>query len=1137
MIRQALCFLVATALSLSAIEARLGKAAQRIEVDGQVSPGEYASGLELWGMVSEATGEVTKRAATVFVARDDAGLAVAVVSATHARIAVDERDMIEVRVAPPGGEAVVATLDGTGALVAPDGSAGAAAMADGKWTAEVKLPWNALGGAVTAAPWKIQVTRRWHDPDETAVLEPDGAAVVLDDGAPGVATRLGSTDPIDGAGPQFQWLVTAPAANGCRVRCEARVQWLGNPEGIDATQELPAGGSHPFLLVMSGMDSDQRQMTFTVSGPQETVLLQRKLTWAGKDGLEWDDPNPDTVFAFSTYPTLRQAKARVSCAKPGPLDQLAAVRFAVTDLEGNEVLPPVEAPRTRFGFHKQWSIDGLPDGSYLMVAELTGKDGAVTVWKRPFDYRHYAWAGNQIGKERVVIPPFKPLHVDEAASRVDATLTGYRLGEGLLSEVYAEGENILAAPVNLLLNGQAMAARGLVWGEESPDRVTATQTLVGDGLEVKVHYDIDYDGFILTRLEFAPQGESALESLVLEIPYKTEVAALLHSNAIYLRRNPAIELPTNEGLVWDSLRNSPYYFRPYIWLGGIAKGLGWLCETEKNWSIDRAKPMAEVVRQGERTALRVNVVSQPCVRNEPFAIEMGFQASPVKPMMPNYRRYSTVAVNGFVADNSIPVAQVLHSRMWGQLYCGKHNDDGYTPQDDDYSFIDFQTDCLGASDEEIEKHVNAFVAKHFRNHPAAETYRIFLGHGTRNLARHAQYTIPYINPRGMSLAWPESASYQCEWRNDAFRTGNDGHYFQNPVESYRDFALPRLRELVRHGYSGIYFDNTADSVNEDEVMGPAIEYELNRYRFHHTMLEMRKFVKRTATMLYTEGKLIEDRPFLVLHATNCVPLPLMAFASHQLDWEAYYGQSDYQDRFSNGYILAESTGLQSGCVPQVLLDSDQTPDRNQATALALLLPYCLLDIHQSHRGPTEATAKTLNAIRNYGYGEPGVEVLPCYDPQNPLRVSGKVRAALVRREMSALVLVGDFGSDGKFSLDISELDYESPVVMDALTGETLAHTAQAEVAIERHCSRVLLAADGEENARAALAIIEASKPPVMPFPNRQPQNHPLYEMELTPVNLLDIDPRQNIVLIGDGEDRAMLVSEGDSFWLDLLPEV
>ena len=121
MYRRIFCILMVAALTAWGLDARLGKASQTLQADGQVAPQEYSSGLELWGMISESTGEVTKRAATVFVARDDAGLAVAVVSATHARIAVDERDMIEVRVAPPGGATVVATIDGEGKLVAPDG--------------------------------------------------------------------------------------------------------------------------------------------------------------------------------------------------------------------------------------------------------------------------------------------------------------------------------------------------------------------------------------------------------------------------------------------------------------------------------------------------------------------------------------------------------------------------------------------------------------------------------------------------------------------------------------------------------------------------------------------------------------------------------------------------------------------------------------------------------------------------------------------------------------------------------------------------------------------------------------------------------------------------------------------------------
>ncbi len=1140
MCRQSICFLLVAAFSAFAIEARLGKADQHIEVDGQVAPQEYASGLEFWGMLSTATGEVSQRKCTLFLARDDEGLAAAVVCETHPHIAVDTQEGIEVTVTPPNGKPVIVAFNGKGEpLSGQNGIATAVKIASGHWTAETKLPWSVLGEKPQEGSiWQIQTTRVWQHPDETCLLDTDKSTIVMDDDAPGVAARLGTTPPIYGSGPQFQWQVTAPKSHGCRVRCVARVQWVGNPENLDAVQEIPAGEAHVFSLNMTGSASDARQLNFTLLGADGSVLARRYFAWSGKDGLAWDDPQPETVFSHATYPSLKLAKARVSCAKSAILDQYQSAHFVITDQAEKQVFYDVEAPRTPLGFYKQWSIADLPDGNYLMLAQMTKADGQVTTWKKQFEYRHFDWEGNQIGKERVVIPPFKPLQVDEGNNEIHATLTGYRLGEGLLSEVYAEGLNILASPVNLVLNGQTLTAQGLVWGEKSPDRVTATQNLVGSGLEVKVHYDIDYDGFVQTRLEFLPDGEATLKTLDLEIPFKSEIATLLHSVAAQLRRNPSIELPEDrEGVIWDSLRDSAANFRPYIWLGGIAKGLGWICESQKNWSIDPNKPVLEVVRQNDCTVLQVHIISQPCSCTEPFTLEMGFQASPVKPMMPNYRRYSTVAVNGFVADNSIPVAEVLHSVMWGQQDCGSHNEDAYIPQDNDYSIIDYMTDCLGASNQEIELHAHAFADRHFPQGALAQRYRTFVGHAIRNLTRHSQYCIPYLNPRGMSYGWPETASYASEWRNDAFVTGNDGHYFQNPVESYRDYTLPKLRELVRHGFAGIYFDNTFDSVNEDEIMGPVIEYDLNRYRHHHTILEMRQMVKRTATMLYTEGKLLEDRPFLILHATNSMPLPLMAFASHQLDWEAYYGQSDYQERFSNGYILAESTGLQSGCVPQVLLDSDQTPKENQATALALILPYCLLDIGQFHIGPTAETAATLNAIRNFGYGEPDVEVSPCYDPVNPLRISDNVRAALVRQENSALVLVGDFGSNGQFNLDISELGYAHPIALDALTGESLGEGAQLTIDIPHHKSRVILVADGLETAQAALARARTSKPPVMPFPNRQPRKHPLYEIELTPVNLLSIDPRQNITLVNTADGRAALVTEAAAIWLDLLPEV
>ena len=48
----------------------------------------------------------------------------------------------------------------------------------------------------------------------------------------------------------------------------------------------------------------------------------------------------------------------------------------------------------------------------------------------------------------------------------------------------------------------------------------------------------------------------------------------------------------------------------------------------------------------------------------------------------------------------------------------------------------------------------------------------------------------------------------------------------------------------------------------------------------------------------------------------------------------------------------------------------------------------------------------------------------------------------------------------------------------------------------------------------------------------------LYTIELTPANLADIDPRQNVSLKDIGnKQKAIVVSKGDSAWLDITREV
>lgn len=1049
----------------SAVEIRLGESENPIKVDGKISSGEYAGGISLYGMISDKNNEVTFRKSEVAIARDKEALYLAMSSELYSNIKASAADIAEFAVTAPNGKTVNVQLNAIGGGKIP------AAVKQWKtdssarnFSAEVALPWTLFGTKpVNGALWKVKLVRHWHLPAEKGVL---ASNIVLDDAAPGINQTHGYTGPTHGGAPQLLWKVKNNSASTQNVKCDAQIVWIGNPELVQSEAAISAGKQHTFALITSGAESDSRTVTMKLTGNGKT-FLQRNYTWSLK-GLQWDDPNPHIGYSIGTYPTLKKAKARIYCSKPEKLAPYASVHFQIVSLDGKKVFYDKTAEKFKDRFHLEWDIKELPFGDYKMLAVMYGRNGKIlNTMQTTFEYRSFPWVDNKIGLERVIVPPFKPLTVN--GNQVNATLTGYELGgEGILSKVFAKGENILTAPVTLKLNGKILQTGAVKFHEKSSDRVQASAVMDSPETSIDLDYDIDYDGFILLKMKFRPKNGN-FRSMILDIPYKKAYTELLHSVSAQLRRNPSVKLDQKTGPVWNSIQNAPAYFRPYIWIGGIEKGFGWLCESEKNWSLDRSKPMAEVIRSANGDAvLRIHIVNKPAIRKNTFEIEMGFQASPVKPMMPNYRKYSTVNVNGIVPDKSDPTTSYIGPYMYG-LDTTWDRGAGFQPHGKDYSFIEYLTrSSRGDSDSEINQKVDEFIRKNNITHNA-KTLRAHMSHGARNQVRQSKRSIVYINPRCSARQWPEFGTYQCEWRNDAFRTGNSGLYFQNPVKSYRDYLLPQIRELVRHGFEGVYFDNTYDTVNEDEVMGPVVEYETGRYRYHHSMLEMRRLIKRTATMLYTENKMLEGRPFLTVHMTNSAPLPVLSFATYQIDWEAYFGDSDYQDRFSEGYILSTSTGLQAGCAPLICLDSGKNIERNQQTALALLLPYDLLNYWECHKGLTAPFITAINAVRNFGYAEQDSKVYSCYDPANPLKITGKAKAALVLRGREALIMAGDFGCNGSFKCDITRLGYENPVALDALTGEKIGEGNVLTVSIPHHFSRLIVVGDGNAAAEAGLS--------------------------------------------------------------------
>ena len=63
-------------------------------------------------------------------------------------------------------------------------------------------------------------------------------------------------------------------------------------------------------------------------------------------------------------------------------------------------------------------------------------------------------------------------------------------------------------------------------------------------------------------------------------------------------------------------------------------------ENDRGWVTDPKTPCQELVRRGDVLELRLNLVAQRTTFAEPRRIVIGFQATPTKPLPPNWRLWA-----------------------------------------------------------------------------------------------------------------------------------------------------------------------------------------------------------------------------------------------------------------------------------------------------------------------------------------------------------------------------------------------------------------------------------------------------------------------------------------------------------------
>ncbi len=1043
----------------STLEFRLGRSPEAPKQDNRIGKNEYRYGISSAVIISEKTKLQALRNATFYAARDSQNLYLAASSplTPYSNIPLTAKDEIIFTVRTANGKELIRSVNPK--QVPSFGK---------NWHWEIAIPWSDFGGMPKQGEvWNITMTRKYQNPVEIAKA---AAKVTFDDDAPGISYSVVHGDPTGQFYQICRWVVTYPAGKTGNVLCKAEIESLGNPETINSVKAPNEKGEIIFDLPLTSADNLHRTMDYALTSGRK-ILMKHKFSWDPAQGLNWKKKYADTGTGFAVYPSFGLAKGRLYSEDMNQITKYDKVEFVIRDAQEREV-QRVVGKFTKFGNELIWKLPELKEGQYFIGVECW-KNGKV-VWKHrsSFEWKKYPWAGNKIGDDRIIVPPFKPLVADQQKNTVKALLTGYEFGrKGRFAGVFSQGENILNGEINFYLNKKPLSAGKISYQEVAADRVRLTDETSAQGVKFRFGHEVDYDGMILTTMEVIPSGKTKVESFHLDIPVKKEIAELFHTTQ-WLRRNPAGYIPQGNGVVWSS-RFAPQYgapgnFRSYMWIGGVRKGICWFGESDLHYSLDSNKSHMELIRNGESVIIRIHVVNAPCVWEKPFKIVMGIQATPVKPQLPSRRKYSSITETGYTAANSIPIAQLMGLLFWG-------SSDGVRPVNGDFSYTRFLQNAGRMTTKERKEFVNQFIKKHYNVLGKNERRsRSHLGHSANNLARNAKLFVPYTNPRYFNTNWPEIKMYGDEWNMDAFRNFRYNEYGAVPFRSFQDFMLYHLRAAVRDGgLSGIYFDNTNETQNYDSVMGPVREYALGKYSPQYSFLGMRQLVKRTAVMLHQEGKTIDGYPLIVMHMTNCNMVPVMSFASHGLDWEMNYNGKDYQERFPHDFILAESLGTQTGLSPISLLHTSGTKEAREhqlRTALALFFAYDLIDFFSINASPTTPTVGgAIDTVRNFGYGEKDCQVYPFYDGNQPVTVSSdKVRFTVLKRGGKALIMAGDFGHGGEITFDLKKLNFKNPFMYDAETKRLIGKGQQIKTGIKYHYYRLFLVTDGESEEIARM---------------------------------------------------------------------
>ncbi|MBI4028509.1 MAG: hypothetical protein HY360_26215 [Verrucomicrobia bacterium] len=928
-------------------------------------------------------------------------------------------------------------------------------IADGQWESEASVSLASIGAEAEdmAREWRVHVCRSWRSPLVYSSWSPSFSGfsnpnemtqVRWDNSAPVVQVR--SMGEVTANKLDAKVAVRNPTKAPLTLKVKIEAQPTNQPWFKEEKQLTLAPGEEQTASLKNDKlwPSKHYGEILVTSADGAKTFYRRSFAWTEASGPKWQMVQKEikpVEFTATYYPYHRKVRAKVDFS--GLMAKESAAKVAKANLiitrQGNSK-PFASGSTGKFTNHTGEVILELPklsDGAHSVTLTLDGDERVPkTSYTQTFAHKTWEWEHNQIGKSRIVIPPFTLLQVKGAV--VESVLRAHTMnGFGLWDQVESKGAKVLAGPIRLDAQGAELKAGAIKFKEKSPDRVVAESKFEGGPIKASVTCEWDYDGMMKVTLDLA-RTDQTLDALTLRIPLRKEIATLMHVSSDGIRANPTGAIPSGNGVVWDSTKTVRYNtlgtWIPYVWLGGPERGVCWFADTDRDWGLDDKKPAIEIAREGDKVELRVHLFNTPTNLDRPRRIVFGMQATPVKPMPEGWRSWSFFGAH----TNALEMRILGQGQYWG---AAEAYSDVY-PRKRDFKIFEKFAEARKTGNVDTS-FVNDWL-KGYDNQSRTNEYRGDVTYGLHQCIPGPKI-IPYTNARG-GVSGEEGKYFTAEYFNS------------EPVPSYQDCALFYFKKMMDLGIDGIYYDNAYLTANPDTIAGDAYVRADGNIQPSVGLWNMREFIKRTAVMYHEAGK----KPLTVVHMTNGNIIPALSFATIALDWEDKYGVTDCQDKFSTDFLLAESTGLQAGLMPIVIggVIGEEGPlyERVSRTHFGVATVHEIMIWRAYISG---AIGKCYKVMREFGYGLDDCKVFRFWDGPQPVAITGgNAKALVLARGGKAMAIVTDFGEGGVVRLKPDAKTLGLPAdfsVRDAESGEALTvEKGEAAATLRRHDFRMVI---------------------------------------------------------------------------------